>query len=306
MAYYLIKEQLTPCQREEAVRKEYQFTAVLKPEEYREKAESFHMGIDIGIDTGNIHETKAIVNYDSLTGSFNIPDHESYGESKFKIAFVLDETGIIFIDSGDYVERTLENIRHTKKWKFPSMERLIYDFLEETIKYDAGLIENVEKDLNNIELEIMSGKIESYPKQLNDIRSGLLDMHMHYEHLIDVAKEFEENENEFFQQENLRYFRLFSERVQRLQDNVTQQREYIIQLRDLVSEQLSIKQNNIMTLLTVVTTIFMPLTLIAGWYGMNFVNMPELHWPYGYPVIIVVSLMIVAGALLYFKKKKWL
>ena len=61
-----------------------------------------------------------------------------------------------------------------------------------------------------------------------------------------------------------------------------------------------------MTLLTVVTTIFMPLTLIAGWYGMNFVNMPELHWPYGYPVIIVVSLMIVAGALLYFKKKKWL
>ena len=186
------------------------------------------------------------------------------------------------------------------------MERLIYDFLEETIKYDAGLIENVEKDLNNIELEIMSGKIESYPKQLNDIRSGLLDMHMHYEHLIDVAKEFEENENEFFQQENLRYFRLFSERVQRLQDNVTQQREYIIQLRDLVSEQLSIKQNNIMTLLTVVTTIFMPLTLIPGWYGMNFVNMPELHWPYGYPVIIVVSLMIVAGALLYFKKKKWM
>jgi magnesium transporter len=61
-----------------------------------------------------------------------------------------------------------------------------------------------------------------------------------------------------------------------------------------------------MTLLTVVTTIFMPLTLIVGWYGMNFRYMPELESPYGYPVVILVSLAIVISCLIFFKKKKWL
>ena len=66
------------------------------------------------------------------------------------------------------------------------------------------------------------------------------------------------------------------------------------------------RQNRIMTLLTVVTTIFMPLTLIAGWYGMNFRYMPELEWRLGYPAVIVLSAAIVAYCLILFKRKKWL
>ena len=61
-----------------------------------------------------------------------------------------------------------------------------------------------------------------------------------------------------------------------------------------------------MTVLTVVTTIFMPLTLIAGWYGMNFHFMPELNWKWSYPVVIILSIAIAVGSLLFFKKKKWL
>ena len=64
--------------------------------------------------------------------------------------------------------------------------------------------------------------------------------------------------------------------------------------------------NEVMKVLTIIATIFIPLTFIAGVYGMNFANMPELHWKYGYP--IVLSIMIVVGIVLvlYFKKKKWL
>ena len=61
-----------------------------------------------------------------------------------------------------------------------------------------------------------------------------------------------------------------------------------------------------MTLLTVVTSIFLPLTLIAGWYGMNFRYMPELEWKASYPVVILVSILIVVVCLVWFKKKKWL
>jgi magnesium transporter len=61
-----------------------------------------------------------------------------------------------------------------------------------------------------------------------------------------------------------------------------------------------------MMVLTVVTTIFMPLTLIAGWYGMNFRYMPELESVFGYPVVIIVSILIAAAGIIYFKFKKWL
>ena len=61
-----------------------------------------------------------------------------------------------------------------------------------------------------------------------------------------------------------------------------------------------------MTVLTVITSIFLPLTLIAGWYGMNFTHMPELNWAYGYPVIIIISVVIVALCLFWFRRKKWM
>ena len=79
-----------------------------------------------------------------------------------------------------------------------------------------------------------------------------------------------------------------------------------MQLRDLYKTHLDIKQNSIMTVLTVVTSIFLPLTLIVGWYGMNFKYMPELEWKWGYPVIIGVSVLIVIFCLIFFRKKKWL
>ena len=59
-----------------------------------------------------------------------------------------------------------------------------------------------------------------------------------------------------------------------------------------------------MKVFTIVTTVFLPLTLLAGWYGMNFTYMPELDWRWGYPVLIVVSVAIVAGLFWYFKHKK--
>jgi len=81
--------------------------------------------------------------------------------------------------------------------------------------------------------------------------------------------------------------------------------EYTSQIRDVYQQKLSVNQNNIMKVLTIVTTIFMPLTLITGWYGMNFEYMKELHWKYGYPLLFGISVLVVGILCIIFKKKKW-
>ena len=129
---------------------------------------------------------------------------------------------------------------------------------------------------------------------------------MYYEQLIDLGQELAENENDFFMSDNLRFFELFTARVTRLQGLVSTLKEYTMQVRELYQSELSVKQNRIMTVLTVVTTIIMPLTLVTGWYGMNFKYMPELDSPLAYPVVIGVVILMAISGIIYFKKKKWI
>ena len=258
------------------------------------------------MDVDAPHETKAVVNMDSLTGAFSIPDRQIISGPRHRFSFALDERGVALMDDGDYIAQKVETISRTKKWRLPSLERFLYDLLETIIAQDLSLLESMEKRLNGIEEAILRGEVETYPQELNDIRGDLLDLRVHYEQLIDLGQELEENENGFFQEENLRYFHLFTNRVMRLQDMVTGQREYVVQLRDLIQVQMDVKQNRIMTLLTVITSIFLPLTLIAGWYGMNFRYMPELNWKFGYPAVFLLSVIIVIACIRYFRKKKWM
>ncbi len=304
--YYLIEEALREVKREELRNAGRQYVAVLTSDEWKAQRDSFEMGIDIDSDILEIYTTKAEVNYDSLTGSFAIPDRNELSGDDCTFAFALDEKGIVFIDNTGRAEQIIESIRRTKKWKLPSLERFIYDFLDQIVKDDLRLMEKYECELDAMEQTIDDGDDDFPSSRLNDIRSDIRYLRIHYEQLMDLAQELEENENNFFKQENLRYFRLFLNRMARLHDNSTSLRDYTMQLRDQYKAHLDIRQNRIMTVLTVVTTVFMPLTLIVGWYGMNFRYMPELEWKWGYPVIIAVSIVIIVGSLLFFKKKKWL
>ena len=304
--FYLIEETLKEVSGKELTESKKQYVAVLSFEEWKQYRDSFDLGIEMDPDLSEIFTTKAEVNYDSLTGSFSIPDRNDFSNEDSKFAFVLDEKGIVFIDDDGKSEEIVKCVQNTKKWKLPSLERFIYDFLDVIVKDDIRLMERYERELDAMERAILDGEENLPSKRLNDIRSDIRDLRIHYEQLMDMGQELEENENNFFKQENIRYFRLFLNRMARLHDTSTSLRDYTMQLRDLYKAHLDIKQNRIMTVLTVVTSIFLPLTLIAGWYGMNFKNMPELEWKWGYPVVIAVSLVIVLGSLVFFRKKNWL
>ena len=304
--YYLIGESLKTVKREELKDAKEQYVAIVSFEEWKESRDSFEMGIDLEQDNPEIYTTKAEVNYDSLTGTFSIPNREDFSKDDFKFAFALDEKGIVFIDDSGKVSEIIKCIQNTKRWKLPSLERFIYDFLDQIVIDDLRLMEKYERELDEIEKLITDGEEKLPSGRLNEIRNDIRDLRIHYEQLMDLGQELEENENNFFKQENIRYYKLFLNRIARLHDNATSLRDYTVQLRDLYKAHIDQKQNRIMTVLTVVTTIFMPLTLIVGWYGMNFKFMPELEWRWSYPVVIAVSILIAVGSLLFFKKKKWL
>ena len=304
--FYLIRETLEACAETDTHGAVNQYVAVLTPDEWQRRRDSFDMGIDLELDIQDIHNTKAEVNYDSLTGKFLIPDRENLGEKEAGFAFALDEKGVVFIDRDGEAARIVETIAHTRRWRMPCLERFLYDFLEFIVQGDMPMLERYETELDRMEEDILQDRAASVQVRVNEIRGNLRELAIHYDQLIDLGQELEENENGFFQESQVRYFRMFLNRMQRLHDTAASLREYTMQVRDLYHAQLEARQNRTVTLLTVVTTVFMPLTLIVGWYGMNFRYMPELESPFGYPVVIGVSVAIVVLSLLFFRHRKWL
>ena len=303
--YYLIENTLRECASIPARESNKPYVAILTPEQWQNEGGILDLGIDLDFETLDIHTTMAEVNYNSITGSFAI-HYENKGTIDYKkFAFVIEENSIIFIDKETDAANIIKKISQTRKWRMPSLERFIYDFLEEIIASDLNLLESYEKQLAKADKTI-NDREEIDLESINVIRDHLRVLRTHYDRLIDLAQELEENENNFFEDENIRYFSLFSKRAGRLFDMSNALVDYTTQIRDDYEASLADKQNHIMTILTVVTTIFSPLTLITGWYGMNFKYMPELNSEYAYPVVIILSLLIAILSLLFFKHKKWL
>ncbi|MCF0245840.1 MAG: hypothetical protein HUJ55_03350, partial [Ileibacterium sp.] len=98
---------------------------------------------------------------------------------------------------------------------------------------------------------------------------------------------------------------LYLTRVSMLSNMVETIKNYTSQIWNLRQTQLSDKQNRISTILTVITAIFLPLTLITGWFGMNFVNMPLINSPYGFHLTVGTCLLIIFAELIYIRKKGW-
>lgn len=173
-----------------------------------------------------------------------------------------------------------------------------------TIMDDADLLEEFEDRLLKLEERIIADDLRDCVSEIMQIRKSLLLLTRHYDGLFRILQEIEENRNNYIAKHSLYVFRLLIGRVDHLSANIVSLRDYAAQVREAYQNQLDIDLNKTMKLFTVITAIFLPLTLLVGWYGMNF-NMPEYSWWWAYPAFIVISIVIIIGLLIYFKRKKW-
>ena len=143
-------------------------------------------------------------------------------------------------------------------------------------------------------------------EEISKINHELLLLYNYYEQLSDFCETLEDNENEIFTEEGLGHIRSLNTRITRYAANISRLREYLHQVRENFQSKQDFQLNQTVTIFTVVTTIFLPLTLLVGWYGMNFRYMPELYWRYGYLGVFILSIFIVIISIYYFRKKKLL
>jgi len=173
------------------------------------------------------------------------------------------------------------------------------------LQEDMPTLQKYEKRLTALEEALMQDQAQDLDKKLFRIRRELSVFAAYYEQLDDLFAALSD-ETEESDAHASRLFDRLAGRAQRLLSATELEKEYALQLREMHQTQLDMRQNQIMKILTIVTTVFLPLSLIAGWYGMNFVNMPELTAQHGYLAVCIISVVCIIVELVIFKWKKWL
>lgn len=250
------------------------------------------------------HNCKAELLENCAAGTVLIPRKERNG-SEIAFAFCLTGERLTFVDDSGQVVNLLEQFSQ-QPGLVPSSGELFMEFLEFLIQEDAAFLQHLETQLDKLEEKLLElNEPQHFENQLHRCRRTLLKLSAYYAQLDELGDTLASNRNGLFSKKLCRGFELFSRRAGRLHSQTASLREYSLQLHQIYQSKIDLKQNRVMQFLTVVTTVFLPLTLIAGWYGMNFQNMPELSSPWGYPIVFMVSLAILLIEIFFFRRKKW-
>ncbi|MDO4286064.1 MAG: CorA family divalent cation transporter, partial [Eubacteriales bacterium] len=301
-AVYRMGERLTESTREEALTQEGSFLFLTTSRGAREVLEATGMNYEGEVNLQDIGFSKVETQQECLWGSLYIPKLVDVMGLKYRILFYINSKYIVIVDDDEFSKRLILRIQQRRIHQADTKEKFIYNFITAFMSRDLMVLANYERILIDMEKNIVQNHITDVQAKIVPMRNELLTLQEYYDEMSDVGKELEENENGFFEKKQLRYFGIISDRADRLMNKTGQLLEYAKQVKDDYQTNINARQNSNMQFLTIISTIFMPLTLITSWYGMNFRNMPELQS--GYPFVIVLSLLVIVVCLIIFKKKK--
>lgn len=246
--------------------------------------------------------------YDSYScGLIDVVKLEDVMAERDRFGFLIRKNQFLFVKIEDEDGSTVSAVRGALR-SFKSnatMEKIIYGTFDKLLVNSNRSLEDWERRIMDIEQEIVAGEIDAaFNHTIFDMRNRLSIQKIYYDQLTDIGEALQGNENDIFPDDDLRYFKVFTDKAERLSRSTQALSESLIHLREALDASLNYSMNRTMKVFTVVSTIFLPLTLLAGWYGMNFQNMPELAWEFGYPAVFVLSVAVVIICIVYFKIKK--
>ena len=241
-----------------------------------------------------------------LLGTLCVPVKRTHVEGKVCCGFCLEEGRLFLIGGESELSAPLERLKESRFSPDLSLAGFFCALLNAWTDEDAMFLQGVEEALSDMEEGLLGSLPERFYEALIPCRRDLMALHAYYDQLSNMCESLRASASPLVKEEDRLAFGYQADRAERLLGHVDSLREYLLHIREMYQTQVDVRQSRMMTVLAVISAIFLPLTLLAGWYGMNFSNMPELRWTYGYPALIVVSAVVVLVEIVIFKKNRWL
>ncbi|MEK6653366.1 MAG: magnesium/cobalt transporter CorA [Nitrospirota bacterium] len=208
---------------------------------------------------------------------------------------------------GDVFNPVRERLR-TGKGKVRKMgaDYLAYSLIDSIVDNYFIILEKLGEKIESLEERLVTNPTGNVLREIHNLKREMLFLRKSVWPLREVISTMAKGESSLIHPSTGIYLRDIYDHTIHVVDTIETFRDMVSGMLDIYLSSMSNRMNAVMKVLTIIATIFMPLTFLAGVYGMNFKHMPELEWKFGYPMIVLVMLIVAVIMLFFFRKKKWL
>lgn len=208
---------------------------------------------------------------------------------------------------GDVFDQVRNRIRNGKgRIRGAGADYLLYALVDAVVDNYFLVLEKLGEKIEAVEEELLSQATENTLQEIHKLKREMISLRKSVWPLRELIGGLQRNESGLIGKSTNLYLRDVYDHTIQVIDAIESYRDIVSGMLDIYLSALSNKMNAVMKTLTIIATLFIPLTFVAGIYGMNFKYMPETRWRFGYPMSLLLMLAIAAGLLAYCRKKKWL
>ncbi len=226
-----------------------------------------------------------------------------------QVSLVLDRSWVISFQErqGDVFDPVRERIRGGRgRIRAAGADYLFCSLLDAVVDSYFGVLEDIGDRVEDVYESVTKNPTRTELDAIRLLKRELLFMRKAVWPLREVLSHLEHGGTSLLASDTLPYFRDVYDHAIQILDTIETYREMLTSLMDVYLSSIANRTNEVMKVLTMITTLFIPLTFLAGLYGMNFRFMPELEWRYGYYGLLATMAIVSVGMLVYFRKKRWL
>lgn len=208
---------------------------------------------------------------------------------------------------GDLFDPIRDRIRFAKgRIRKMGADYLAYSLIDAIVDNYFGILEKIGERIDGMEDELIERPTEEILRQIHSLKREMMSLRRSSWPLRELISAMHRDESALISSQTRVYLRDVYDHTIQIIDTIENFRDIVAGMLDIYLSSLSNRMNAVMKVLTIIATIFIPLTFVAGVYGMNFEHMPELRWPWAYPAVLMMMLAIAGVMLAYFRRKKWL
>ncbi len=243
---------------------------------------------------------------DYIVGSFSIPSKETQPDEPSDFAFYMDKDILVFIDDSGFSKKLLEGIADSGMITEASTAHCLQLFLKVMLSDDMVFLSKLEDEMESIEESLLVKHSEIDTPVIMGYRRLAIHLSSFYEQITAMASLISDNENKLLTHEETQIFRHISNMGSRLASRTNTLKEYSLQLCEMQQTRIDMQQNSIMQVLTIVTVLLAPMTLVTGWFGMNLNVMPGIDVEFMWLALLITFVVCTGFLLVIFYRKKWL